>query len=66
MLLLGKSATIFLNELKNGINSNKHANRYSEEMKRFALTMHYNSPKAYRVLRYLLFLQIAANPTNYT
>ncbi len=49
---LGLSATIFKNELKNGLNENKCTNRYSDEFKQFALTLHYNSPKAYRFLRY--------------
>lgn len=50
------TGTIFKNELKNGFNENKCNNRYSEEMKRFALTLHYNSPKAYKFLRYLKYM----------
>lgn len=47
--LLGSILELFDNELKN---SNKVTGcRYSKEMKKFALTLHYYSPKAYNFCR---------------
>lgn len=47
---IGVTATIFVNQLKNG-NKHKCGIRYSEELKRFAISLHYNYPAAYRFCR---------------
>lgn len=49
--ILDVSGTLFVNELKNAKKS-KGGIRYTEELKRFAITLHYNSPAAYRFCRY--------------
>lgn len=51
----GVSAELFKNELKN-MGRVASGNRYSNVVKQFALTLHYNSPKAYNFCRTVLKL----------
>lgn len=44
------SSKLFENECKNE-NKEEKGRRYSEDIKRFALTLHYHSPKAYQYCR---------------
>jgi len=53
----GLSQEIFLNQLKNCKRHTK-GHRYSAEIKKFALTLHYYSPKAHQYCR-LVKLQFA-------
>lgn len=46
----GLSQELFKNELQNTESSNMNR-RYSKEMKEFALTLHFYSPKAYNFCR---------------
>jgi len=46
----GESFSLFENEIKN-VNKSPHGRRYSEEVKKFAVTLHYHSPKAYDYCR---------------
>lgn len=48
------SSKIFENECKN--EGKEKGRRYSEDIKRFALTLHYHSPKAYEFCRFAFFL----------
>ena len=45
----------FRNQQKN-LKGNQHGNRYSDETKQFAMTLHYYSPKAYDFVRKVLML----------
>lgn len=40
------SSHLFKNEIKN-VSKSSNARQYSDEVKRFAVTLHYHSPKAY-------------------
>ena len=51
----GMARDIFDNQLKN-TKGNANARRYSDEIKQFALTLHYYSPKAYDFIRKVLHL----------
>ncbi|KYM95738.1 THAP domain-containing protein 9 [Cyphomyrmex costatus] len=52
----GKSSSfLFKNEIKNQ-NKSSHGRRYSEEVKKFAVTLHYHSPKAYAFCRTIIKL----------
>ena len=44
------SSTLFKNECKNQ-NKPAHGRRYDDEVKKFAVTLHYHSPKAYGYCR---------------
>lgn len=46
----GMTLELFKNQLKNA-KKLSHGRRYTDEFKRFALTLHYNSPKAYNFCR---------------
>lgn len=46
----GMTLELFKNQLKNA-KKLSHGRRYTDELKRFALTLHYNSPKAYTFCR---------------
>lgn len=53
----GMSREIFKNQLKNKNNKVK-GRRYSDELKQFALTLNYYSPKAYKYCRLVYILKI--------
>jgi len=53
----GMSREIFNNQLKNK-NKNAKGRRYSDELKKFALTLNYYSPKAYKYCRLVCILEI--------
>lgn len=57
----GMCAEMFKNQLKNS-NTQPKGRRYSTEIKEFALTLHYYSPKAYAFCRLVCFsyIQLAA------
>lgn len=44
---------VFLKDIINNGNVAPTARRYSEEVKKFATTLYFNSPKAYNYVRYL-------------
>ena len=46
----GEIAELFTNQLKKLKLSQKHTNRYSNELKSFAMTVDYYSPKAYEFI----------------
>lgn len=48
----GMTLELFKNQLKNA-KKLSHGRRYTDEFKKFALTLHYNSPKAYNFCRYI-------------
>lgn len=48
----GMTLELFKNQLKNS-KKLSHGRRYTDEFKKFALTLHYNSPKAYNFCRYI-------------
>jgi len=48
----GSTAELFQNEWINK-NREKKGCRYSDEIKKFAVTLHYYSPKAYNYCRYI-------------
>ena len=56
----GTAKHLFQNQQKNQ-QSGKHENRYSEETKQFAMTLHYYSPKAYEFTRKVLALPHASS-----
>ena len=47
---------IFKNQVKNTATTSKHAMRYTNELKSFAVTLHYYSPKAYEFTQKILAL----------
>ena len=51
---------LFQNQQKN-VNDNKHGNRYSDETKQFAMTLHYYAPKVYDFVRKVLALPYPAS-----
>ena len=51
----GTAKHLFQNQQKN-LKGNQHGNRYSDETKQFAMTLHYYSPKAYDFVRKVLML----------
>jgi hypothetical protein len=53
----GTTAEIFNNEIANRCR-NPRGRRYSEDMKKFALTLHYHSPKAYKYCRFVPIHQL--------
>lgn len=66
---VGITAAILLNELKNGnpVNgSHKCGRLYSEEIKRFALTLYYNSQNASKFCRYKEMLILCSGNLNFT
>lgn len=38
---------LFCNQMENAAQSSKHGHRYTPEVKQFAMTLNYDSPKAY-------------------
>lgn len=52
----GVAKEIFANQMKNPHKHSKQGYRYSTEIKQFAMTLHYYSPKAYDFVRGLLSL----------
>ena len=47
---------IFRNQVKNAAEVSKHAPQYTNELKSFAVTLHYYSPKAYEFTQKILAL----------
>ena len=52
----GVSKQLFSDQARNATLNNKMSNRYSQETKQFAMTLHYYSPKAYDFARKVLHL----------
>ena len=52
----GVTESIFRDQVRNLKLSKPHGNRYSDEVKQFAMTLHYYSPKAYDFVRKVLSL----------
>ena len=52
----GVAKQLFSDQARNATFDNKTSNRYSQETKQFAMTLHYYSPKAYDFARKVLYL----------
>lgn len=51
----------FLNKLIKNVNTETNGRRYNKEVKKFATTLYFYSPKAYHYLRYLYHLIYSIN-----